>query len=121
MPSSNFLWEKLIPEEAKDAAPDYKTRPFLDKAQLALGMYARSTPGGVASDKVKKLMKYHGVHGLNRRKIRKLLLSNEMEGISLCELRIKPSALCQKSTHLGRRGRKGVENAGKVEGWKDIM
>jgi len=64
MPSNNFLWGKLISEDAKDAAPDWKTRPFLDKAQLALGMYARSMPGGVASDKVKKLMKYHGVHGL---------------------------------------------------------
>ena len=64
MPSSNVLWDKLISEDAKDAAPDWKTRPFLDKAQLALGMYARSMPGGVASDKVKKLMKYHGVHGL---------------------------------------------------------
>lgn len=64
MPSSNFLWEKLIPEEAKDAAPDYKTRPFLDKAQLALGMYAHGGRGGVASDKVKKLMRYHGVTSL---------------------------------------------------------
>ena len=64
MPSNNFLWGKLISEDAKDAALDWKTRPFLDKAQLALGMYARSMPGGVASDKVKKLMKYHGVHGL---------------------------------------------------------
>ena len=58
------MWGKLISEDAKDAAPDWKTRPFLDKAQLALGMYARSMPGGVASDKVKKLMKHHGVHGL---------------------------------------------------------
>lgn len=64
MPSKNFIWDTLLSEEAKDAAPDYKTRPFLDKAQLALGMYARSTPGGVASDKVKKLMKYHGVSWL---------------------------------------------------------
>jgi hypothetical protein len=36
MPSSNFIWDKLISEDAKDAAPDYASRPFLDKAQLAL-------------------------------------------------------------------------------------
>ena len=64
MPSSNVLWDKLISEDAKDAAMDWKTRSFADKAQLALGMYAKSGPGGVVSDKTKKLMKYHGVYGL---------------------------------------------------------
>jgi hypothetical protein len=64
MPSSNFIWDKLISENAKDAAPDYASRPFLDKAQLALGMYAKPGTGGVVSDKIKKLMRYHGVSGL---------------------------------------------------------
>ena len=64
MSSSNFLWDKLISEDAKDSAPDYKNRSFLDKAQLALGMYAKANPGGVADEKTKKLMRYHGVDGL---------------------------------------------------------
>ena len=64
MASSNFLWDKVLSNDAKDSAPDYEDRSFLDKVQLALGMYAKSGPGGVVSDKTKKLMKYHGVHSL---------------------------------------------------------
>ena len=64
MPSKNFIWDKLISEEAKDSAPDYENRSFSDKAQLALGMYAKTSPGGVADEKTKKLMRYHGVSGM---------------------------------------------------------
>ena len=64
MPSKNFIWDKLISEEAKDSAPDYENRSFSDKAQLALGMYAKAGPGGVADEKTKKLMRYHGVSGM---------------------------------------------------------
>lgn len=64
MPSKNFVWDTLLSDEAKDSAPDYATRSFADKAQLALGMYAKATPGSVADDKTKKLMRYHGVSGM---------------------------------------------------------
>ena len=68
MPTKNFLsgkiWDSLLSDDAKDSAPDYKDRSFLDKTQLALGMYAKASPGGVADEKTKRLMKYHGVDGL---------------------------------------------------------
>jgi len=71
MPSPNFLrskdktiWDSLLSDEAKDAAPDYNKRSLLDKAQLAIGAYAKPSPGGIADDETKALMKYHGVDGL---------------------------------------------------------
>lgn len=59
--AKNSLWDSLLSEDAKDSAPDYKDRSLSDKVQLALGMYAKAPPGGIADEKTKKLMKYHGV------------------------------------------------------------
>lgn len=71
MPSTNFLndksktvWDSILSEDAKDADPNYNKKSFLDKVQLAVGAYAKPSPGGIADKETQALMKYHGVDGL---------------------------------------------------------
>ncbi len=56
------LMDRILSDEDKDALGDYNSASFADKIQYALGMYAKPSKGGVADNRTKKLMKYHGTN-----------------------------------------------------------